>query len=45
MEVVDLQRPKSRPEIGFVLSQVTVVNQDGVPVMEFLSKGIFPRAT
>ena len=43
MEVTGLQPSKSRPEIGIVLSQVTVFNQKGTVVMEFLSKGIFPR--
>lgn len=43
MEVVDLLPSKSRPEIGIVASRVTVCNQDGKPVMTFLSKGIFPR--
>jgi hypothetical protein len=33
---------QSRP-IGFVISRTTVSNQDGTPVMEFISKGIFPR--
>lgn len=43
MEVLELRPSKSRPEIGFVISKVTTSNQDGVPVMEFISKGIFPR--
>jgi len=43
LEVTELRPSKSRPEIGFVLSQITVKNQDGTVVMEFLSKGIFPR--
>ncbi|GHG85832.1 MaoC family dehydratase [Pseudodonghicola xiamenensis] len=42
MEVLELTPSKSRP-IGFVKSKVTVSNQDGVPVMEFISNGIFPR--
>jgi acyl dehydratase len=42
MEVLDLQPSQSRP-IGFVISRTTVSNQDGTPVMEFISKGIFPR--
>ena len=42
MEVLELTPSKSRP-IGFVKSKVTVLNQDGVPVMEFISNGIFPR--
>lgn len=43
MEVIDLIRPRSRPEVGFVVSRVTVSNQDGTAVMDFISKGIFPR--
>lgn len=43
MEVIDLVTPKSRPEIGFVVSQTTVLRQDGTEVMEFISKGIYPR--
>lgn len=42
-EVVDLIEPKSRPEIGFVVSKTTVSTQTGTEVMEFVSKGIFPR--
>ncbi|MGE4327470.1 MAG: MaoC family dehydratase, partial [Pseudodonghicola sp.] len=42
MEVLELTPSKSRP-IGFVKNKVTVSNQDGVPVMEFISNGIFPR--
>ncbi len=43
MEVLDTVASKSRPNIGFVVSQVTVSNQQNTPVMEFVSKGIFPR--
>jgi acyl dehydratase len=43
MEVLDLIHPKSRPKIGFVVSQTTTLNQNGDTVMEFISKGIFPR--
>jgi len=43
MEVLELLPSKSKPGIGFVVSQTTVSNQDAVPVMEFVSKGIFPR--
>ena len=43
MEVISLHPSKSRPEIGIVKNKVTVLNQDGVPVMEFISNGIFPR--
>lgn len=45
MEVTDLLPSKSRPQIGFVVSRVEVSNQDGTPVMDFISKGIFPRGT
>lgn len=45
MEVLDLVPSKSRPEIGIVVSRVTVSNQHAVPVMDFISKGIFPRGT
>ncbi|MCP5075548.1 MAG: MaoC family dehydratase [Rhodobacteraceae bacterium] len=43
MEVTDTIPSKSRPNIGIVVSTTTVINQDGKPVMEFISKGIFPR--
>ncbi|MFC6689387.1 MaoC family dehydratase [Jhaorihella thermophila] len=43
MEVVGLEPSKSRPQIGIVLSTVQTRNQKGEVVMEFLSKGIFPR--
>lgn len=43
MEVIDLIEPKSRPQIGFVVNRVTTSTQDGTPVMEFTSKGIFPK--
>ncbi len=43
MEVLELLPSKSKPGIGFVVSQTTVSNQDAIPVMEFISKGIFPR--
>ena len=44
MEVLELKPSKSRPEIGFVISKVTVHNQQKQDVMEFISKGIFPKA-
>ena len=44
MEVKELHLSDKRPEIGYVHSLVSVLNQDGTVVMEFLSKGIFPRA-
>lgn len=43
MEVVDLVEPKSRPEIGFVVSTVTTSTQDGTPVLRFTTKGMFPK--
>jgi len=43
LEVTDLHPSKSRPEIGLVMSEVSVRNQKGTVVLEFLSKGIFPR--
>jgi acyl dehydratase len=43
MEVLETVPSKSRPTIGFVVSRVTVSNQQNTPVMEFVSKGIFPR--
>ncbi len=42
MEVLETRASKSRPNIGFVTSKTTVSNQQGVEVMEFISKGIFP---
>jgi len=44
MEVLELKPSKSRPEIGFVISKVRVHNQQKQDVMEFISKGIFPKA-
>lgn len=44
MEVLETNPSKSRPEIGFVVSKVTVRNQQKLDVMEFISKGIFPTA-
>ncbi len=43
VEVLDLQNLKTRPEIGIVVSQVSVCNQDNTVVMEFISNGMFPR--
>ncbi len=43
MEVLETRPSKSRPNIGFVTSKVTVSNQHKIAVMEFISKGIFPR--
>lgn len=42
MKVTGTKASKSR-SIGFVISDVKVSNQDGEPVMEFVSTGIFPR--
>ena len=44
MVVLETKASKSRPEIGFVTSKVTVSNGQSA-VMEFVSVGIFPRAT
>lgn len=44
MEILETNPSKSRPEIGVVVSKVTVFKQDRTPVMEFISKGIFPRS-
>jgi len=44
MEVLETKPSKSRPEIGLVISKVIVRNQQHLDVMEFISKGIFPRA-
>ena len=43
MEVLDTVPSKSRPEIGIIVSKVIVSNQQKDAVMEFVSKGIFPR--
>ena len=42
-EVLETKPSKSKPEIGFVTSKVTVRNQRNRDVMEFVSKGIFRR--
>jgi acyl dehydratase len=44
MEVLETRPSKSRPNIGFVISKTTVSNQKDEKVMEFVSKGIFPRS-
>ena len=44
MKVLETKASKSRPNIGFVTSKVTVSNQQ-TPVMEFISVAIFPRST
>ena len=41
MEVLETKASRSRPNIGFVTSRVTVSNQQ-TAVMEFISVGIFP---
>lgn len=43
MEVFETIPSTSRPEIGIIVSKVTVSNQQKNAVMEFVSKGIFPR--
>ncbi|MGB3246621.1 MAG: MaoC family dehydratase [Sulfitobacter sp.] len=43
-EILETKPSESRPEIGFIISKVTVRNQRNRDVMEFVSKGIFPRA-
>ncbi len=43
MEVTETRPSQKRPGIGIVYSTVLVLNQNGQAVMEFLSKGIFPR--
>ena len=45
MEVMAIRPSKSRPNIGIVSSKTTVSNQEWMAVMEFLSKGIFPKTT
>jgi len=44
MEVLDTIPSKSRPNIGVVVSKVSVSNHKEVVVMEFTSKGIFSRS-
>jgi acyl dehydratase len=44
MEVLDAIPSKSRPNIGVIVSKVTVRNQKKDAVMEFVSKGIFSRS-
>ena len=44
MEVLDTIPSRSRPNIGVVVSKVSVSNQNGIVVMEFVSKGIFSRS-
>lgn len=41
--VTDTIPSKSRPEVGVIVQKVTVVNQDSVPVLSFISNGFFPR--
>ncbi len=43
MEVMDTIPSRSRPNIGVVVSKVSVSNHDGKVVMEFTSKGFFSR--
>ena len=44
MEVLDTIPSKSRPNIGVVVSKVSVSNQKEEVVMEFTSKGIFSKS-
>jgi acyl dehydratase len=44
MEVLDTIPSKSRPNIGVVVSKVSVSNHKEDVVMEFTSKGIFSRS-
>ena len=39
-EVIDKRRSASRSEMGIYKSRMTVFNQDGVPVMTFVSNGL-----
>ena len=39
-EVLDKRRSASRPGMGIVKSRLTVLNQDGVAVMTFVSNGL-----
>jgi acyl dehydratase len=39
-EVVDKRASESRPEMGIFHSRMTVLNQDGKPVMTFISTGL-----
>ena len=43
MEVMDTRPSKSRPNIGIVVSKVSVSNHKEEVVMEFTSNGIFSR--
>lgn len=43
IEVLETVPSRSRPEIGVIVSKVTVRNQQDIDVMEFVSKGIYPR--
>jgi acyl dehydratase len=43
MEVMDTRPSKSRPNIGIVVSKVSVSNHKAEIVMEFTSNGIFSR--
>ncbi len=39
-EVLEKRRSEKRPEMGIFRSRMTVRNQDGVPVMTFISTGL-----
>ena len=43
MEVMETIPSRSRPNIGVVVSKVSVSNHDGKIVMEFTSNGFFSR--
>ena len=43
MEVLETIPSKSRPNIGVIVNKVSVSNQQREVVMEFFSKGIFPK--
>ncbi len=45
MEVLELQDMDKRPDVGLVVSRTSTSTQDGTVVMEFVSKGMFPRRT
>lgn len=43
MEILETKVSESRPTVGFVTGKTSVLNQAGDEVMEFISKGMFPR--
>ena len=42
-EVLDKRASQSRPEMGSVRNQITVFNQDNVPVLRFIGLGLYRR--